>query len=209
MLSAQDALQRLLEGNRRFVSGTSQHAALTSKSRRLELLAGQDPVAVVIGCSDSRVPVETIFDQGLGDLFVIRVAGNILNPPLLGSVEYAVEHLGTRLVIMLGHSQCGAVKATIGEMRRATPDLSPNLGAVVDPIRRIIEPVVAAGPADDRAAVLRAAVHANTLAWTTAMRRESAIIRRLIHGDGLQVIPALYSLETGLVECLEEPPDEA
>ena len=113
MVSARDALALLRDGNRRFVADVRSHDTLPSRARRIELAAGQEPFAVILGCSDSRVPVEIVFDQGLGDLFVIRVAGNIVAPSQIGSVEFAAEQFGTRLVVVLGHSKCGAIEATI------------------------------------------------------------------------------------------------
>jgi carbonic anhydrase len=120
MISAQEAIERLREGNRRFVSGVSSSAILTSQTRRNELAAGQNPFAIILGCSDSRVPAEIVFDQGLGDLFVIRVAGNIVAASQVGSVEFAAARFVTRLVVVLGHSQCGAVLATLEELQRAS-----------------------------------------------------------------------------------------
>ena len=120
MIPAPEALQRLRDGNRRFVSNVRSHESLASEARRAEVAAGQEPFAIILGCSDSRVPAEIVFDQGLGDLFVIRVAGNIVAPSQIGSVEFAAERYGTRLVVVLGHSQCGAILATIDELKRPT-----------------------------------------------------------------------------------------
>src|SRR5262249_8676874 len=111
------ALDRLRDGNRRFASNQPASVFLSSRARRAELVAGQRPFAIVLGCSDSRVPAELVFDQGLGDLFVIRVAGNIVAPSQIGSVEFAVSRFGTPLVVVLGHSQCGAVTATLEELQ--------------------------------------------------------------------------------------------
>src|SRR5271157_2642032 len=113
MISAREALDRLKEGNRRFASDLRSRDLPTGQTRRRELAAGQEPFAIILGCSDSRVPAEIVFDQGLGDLFVIRVAGNIVAPSQIGSVEFAAERFGTRLVVVLGHSSCGAIEAAI------------------------------------------------------------------------------------------------
>src|SRR5438046_3447932 len=113
MMSAQEALERLCEGNRRFVMDVRRRDTLTGQTRRRELAAGQEPFAIVLGCSDSRVPAEIVFDQGLGALFVVRVAGNIVAPSQLGSVEFAVERFGIQLVLVIGHTHCGAVQATV------------------------------------------------------------------------------------------------
>src|SRR5467141_2185819 len=139
MISASEALERLREGNRRFVMDVRSSDMLTSQTRRAELAAGQEPFAIILGCSDSRVPAEIVFDQGLGDLFVIRVAGNIVAPSQVGSVEFAAERYGTRLVVVLGHSQCGAVLATLEELRRPTDIQSRNLRSIVDRIRPSVE----------------------------------------------------------------------
>jgi carbonic anhydrase len=127
MISVREALERLREGNRRFVSDVRGRDTLTSKTRRHELAAGQEPFAIILGCSDSRVPAEIVFDQGLGDLFVIRVAGNIVASSQVGSVEFAAARFGTRLVVVLGHSQCGAVLATLEELQQPTGNQSRNL----------------------------------------------------------------------------------
>ena len=116
MILAREALALLQEGNRRFVSDVSNRDPIASRARRLELAGSQEPFATILGCSDSRVPVEIVFDQGLGDLFVIRVAGNIVAPSLIGSVEFAAEQFGTRLVVVLGHTQCGAIATTLQQL---------------------------------------------------------------------------------------------
>src|SRR5438067_9648001 len=130
MISAREALERLREGNRRFVRGVRSSDLLVSEARRSELAAGQQPFAIVLGCSDSRVPAEIVFDQGLGDLFVIRVAGNIVAPSQVGSVEFAAARYGTRLVVVLGHSECGAILATLEELQQPTSH-SRNLRSIV------------------------------------------------------------------------------
>src|SRR5918995_670956 len=144
MISAREALERLREGNRRFASGVRSNDILAS-TRRSEVAAGQEPFAIVLGCSDSRVPAEIVFDQGLGDLFVIRVAGNIVAPSQVGSVEFAASRFGTRLVVVLGHSQCGAVSATLEELRRPSEEQSRNLQSIVDRIRPSVEAILRAG----------------------------------------------------------------
>ena len=193
-VTAADALQRLRDGNARFAANARGSGSLMSAARRAELAIAQEPFAIVLGCSDSRVPVEIIFDQGPGDLFVIRVAGNIVAPSLIGSVEFAAERFGTRLVVVLGHSSCGAIQATLEELRRPTTNQSPNLKAIVDRIR----PAVSVG--DDEPAAMRA----NILASVSQLRHGSAIIEGLIESNGLVVVGAWYSLDTGVVELLRE-----
>ena len=208
MISATDALDRLRAGNRRFVS--EQHRTRRpGQSRRDELVEGQAPFAIILGCSDSRVPAEIVFDQGLGDLFVIRVAGNVVAPSQIGSVEFAAERFGTRLVVVLGHSTCGAVVATLEELERPTEMRSPNLRSIVDRIRPAVEGLVEAGLGRDREALLHHAVRANTRASVDHLRHGSATLERLIESDGLLVVGAEYSLETGVVDFFGDVPTAA
>ena len=203
MISAREALAQLHEGNRRFVSDMRKGDILASHLRRLELTAGQEPFAVVLGCSDSRVPVEIVFDQGLGDLFVIRVAGNIVAPSLIGSVEFAAEKFGTRLVVVLGHSQCGAILTTLEELQRPTKTQSRNLKSIVDRIRPAVEGLLDTELAHDPDALARLAVRANIRASVNQLRHGSQVIEQLIQKEGLLVLGAEYSLETGLVDFFE------
>src|SRR5690606_17974308 len=145
MLSVDEALERLREGNERFASDVRSSEAVVNGMRRAEVAAAQEPFAIVLGCSDSRVPAEIIFDQGLGDLFVIRVAGNIVAPSQVDSVEFAAERFGTRLVVVLGHSTCGAIRATLEELARPAEARSTRLRSIVDRIRPSIEPVYRTG----------------------------------------------------------------
>jgi len=201
--SALDALERLREGNRRFVSGVRSLDALLAPLRRNELVAGQKPFAVILGCSDSRVPVEIVFDQGVGDLFVIRVAGNIVAPSQIGSVEFAAEQFGTRLVVVLGHTRCGAVEATLEELRRPNASRSQNLRSIVDRIRPGVESLLTTDLARDADALGRQAVRANVRVSANHLRHGSEILEELIRKDGLLVVGAEYSLETGAVEFFD------
>jgi carbonic anhydrase len=205
MIDAPAALQRLREGNQRFASGTS--VLESDPTERAEHLSGQEPFAVILGCSDSRVPAEIVFDQGLGDLFVIRVAGNIVAPSLVGSVEYAAIHLGSRLAVVLGHSGCGAVRATIEQVRHPAAALSPNMAAIIDQIRPSVEPLMAVTTDD----LIGQAVRANIGASAEQLRHGSVALSDLVRDDGLLVIGAHYSLETGIVDfsdgsSVEAPP---
>jgi carbonic anhydrase len=200
MIPAAEALQRLREGNQRFVSERSRSGDGLSSSRRTEVAAGQQPFAIILGCSDSRVPAEIVFDQGLGDLFVIRVAGNIVAPSQVGSVEFAAALYHTRLVVVLGHSQCGAVIATLEELQRPSENQSRNLRAIVDRVRPSVETLLATELRKDREALLRHAVRANIRASVDHLSHGSEVLEQLIHKDGLQVVGAEYSLETGVVE---------
>ena len=206
-ISANAAVERLQEGNRRFASGVASVETLTSRTRRDELVAGQEPFAIVLGCSDSRVPAEIVFDQGLGDLFVIRVAGNIVAPSQVASVEFAAERFGTRLVVVLGHSNCGAILATLEELRRPTESRTQNLRSIVDRVRPSVEPLLATELRENREALVRQSVRANIRASASQLRHGSRILEQLILADGLLVVGAEYSLETGDVEFFDGLPE--
>jgi carbonic anhydrase len=209
MIAAHEALARLREGNRRFAAGLRTGDALTGHARRRELTSGQEPFAIVLGCSDSRVPAEIIFDQGLGDLFVIRVAGNIVAPSQVGSVEFAASRFGTRLVVVLGHSGCGAVLATLEELQRPSGDRSQNLTSIVDRIRPSVEALLAAGGERDRDGLVHQAVRANIRVSAKHLRQGSDVLEALIEREGLVVVGAEYSLETGLVDFFDGVPGQA
>src|SRR5215472_9068903 len=202
MLSASDALLRLGEGNRRFASNTPATTAL-SLARRDELIGRQEPFAIVLGCSDARVPAEIVFDQGLGDLFVIRVAGNVVAPSGVGSVEFAVERFGVQLVVVLGHTRCGAIDATLEVLARPDQSQSRGLRSIVDRVRPAIEGLVAAGSGRDRAQVVQEAVRANIRASVNQLRHGSEILERLVLADRLQVKGAEYALDSGEVTFLD------
>lgn len=210
MIPAREALERLQEGNRRFVSNVRSHDSLASEARRAEVVAGQQPFAIVLGCSDSRVPAEIVFDQGLGDLFVIRVAGNIVAPSQVGSVEFAAGLYGTRLVVVLGHSQCGAILATIDQLTRppqgadATANHSRNVQSIVNRVRPSVEPLLTQyGPHADSDALIREAVRANVRSSASQLRHGSDVLEQLIADNGLAIVGAEYSLETGVVEFFD------
>jgi carbonic anhydrase len=206
VISATEALERLREGNRRFVAGVRSLQTLLSETRRDELVSGQEPFAVILGCSDSRVPVEIVFDQGLGHLFVIRVAGNVVAASQIGSVEFAAERFGTRLVVVLGHSRCGAVQATLEELQRPGEKQSRHLRSIVDRIRPAVEGLLATGIRNDPEALMRQAVRANVRVAANSLRHGSEVLEKLIETDGLLVVGAEYSLETGAVDFFDAPP---
>lgn len=203
-VSAPEALAKLREGNARFAANARGTGTLITAARRAKLTAAQEPFAIVLGCSDSRVPVELVFNQGPGDLFVIRVAGNIVAPSLVGSVEFAADRFGTRLVVVLGHSSCGAIAATIEELHRPAPNQSPNQRDIVDRIRPGVEKIVARYETEGALAVEHAVMTANVHASVDQLRRGSSVIENLIANDGLVVTGAWYSLETGRVEFLDD-----
>lgn len=205
MISASDALQRLREGNQRFADHVRAADEYIGHLRRPELRQEQHPIAIVLGCSDARVPAETIFDQGVGDLFVIRVAGNIVAPSQVGSVEFAAEAFGTRLVVVLGHTQCGAIKATIDELKRPSESQSRNLRAIVDRVRPSVETLLHTDLRFDPTALAREAVRANVRASVDHLRHGSQVLEQLINEQGLMVVGAEYAIETGEVDFFEVP----
>lgn len=206
MITALESLARLRAGNARFASNVRGIESFLSQERRAALADGQAPHAVVLGCSDSRVPVEIVFDQGLGDLFVIRVAGNIVAPSLVGSVEYAAEFFGTRLVVVLGHSRCGAVNATVDELQRPAENQSPNLRSIVDRVRPSVAALLSTDLRHDREALVEQAVRANVRASADHLRHGSALLEQHIARDGLLVVGAEYFVETGLVDFFDGVP---
>lgn len=206
MIPPLEALERLREGNLRFASGVRSLETVLNQAQRGALASGQAPFAVILGCSDSRVPVEIVFDQGLGDLFVIRVAGNIVAPSHIGSVEFAVEKFGTRLMVVLGHSDCGAVSATVEELQRPSESRSPGLRDIVDRVRPAVEGLLKTDLHDRHDALLREAVRANIRASADHLRHGSKVLEELFRRDGLLVVGAEYSLETGVVDFFDGMP---
>lgn len=203
MISAHEALKRLQEGNRRFVTEARSSETLTSQARRNELAGGQEPFAIILGCSDSRVPAEIVFDQGLGDLFVIRVAGNIVAESQVGSVEFAAAQYGTGLVVVLGHSQCGAILATLEQLQQQTGHQSRNLRSIVDRIRPSVEALLATDLRNDPEALVHQAVRANIRESTNHLRHGSEVLEQMIKNEALVVVGAEYSLETGIVDFFD------
>lgn len=203
-IQAPEALKRLREGNLRFVASVNRSAHTLLTTLPVALTGEQQqPFAIVLGCSDSRVPAEIIFNQGLGELFVIRVAGNIVAPSQVGSVEFAASRYGTRLVVVLGHSQCGAVLATIDALRQAAAVESRNVGSIVGRIRASVEPLMRTELRDDPDALTRAAVRSNVRVSVDHLRHGSAVLERLSSEGGLMIVGAEYSLETGIVDFFD------
>lgn len=209
MLTGQEALAALMTGNQRYVAGQSNIEEAIGKERRAELVAGQAPFAIILGCSDSRVPAEIIFDQGLGDLFVIRVAGNVVAPSQIGSVEFAAEAFGTRLVVVLGHSMCGAVTATLQQLEQPTEGRSLNLRSIVDRIEPAVATLMETDLRNDPNALLHHAIRANVRASASHLRSGSVILENLCQNDGLLIVGAEYSLETGQVDFFDTPATSA
>src|SRR5881227_1552442 len=221
IVSPAEAIPRLKEGNGRYTGGNQQHphesiedrryiatnsyenagmtflgmTAAQAAGRRAELTKSQHPFAIVVSCSDSRVPPELVFDQGLGDLFVLRVAGNVIDDHSLGSIEYAVDHLAVRLVVVLGHQRCGAVKAA-----KETIAAKTEAPAHIQSLVRAIQPAVEATVKDD----LEATVEANVKNVTQALRLSTPILKPKVDSGELKVVGAYYSLDTGSVTFLDE-----
>src|SRR6266699_1244083 len=187
-----EAISKLKEGNGRYTSGNLQHPGQTSE-RRAELAKTQHPFATILSCSDSRVPPEIVFDQGLGDLFIVRVAGNVINDEGLGSVEYSVDHLGTRLILVLGHQNCGAVKAA-----RETIAAKGKAPGHIESLVTAIKPAVEATAKDD----LDTTVKANVKNVVQALRSSTPILKAEVDSGKIQVIGGYYSLDTGAVTFL-------
>lgn len=202
MVPADEALKRLQEGNLRFAASLRGSDAPLA-ARRPELKRVQEPVAIILGCSDARVPAEIVFDQGLGDLFVIRVAGNIVAPSQVGSVEFAADRFGTRLVVVLGHSECGAILATLEELQRPTENQSRNLQSIVDRVRPSVASLLETDLRRDLDSLVHHAVRANIRASVDHLRHGSQVLEQLIQSAGLRVVGAEYSLETGVVEFFD------
>ncbi|MDC0575951.1 carbonic anhydrase [Nitrosomonadaceae bacterium] len=203
MISAEEALRRLRKGNKRFVSDSSVFNKISHKSRHHSLTEDQDPFAIILGCSDSRAPSEIIFDQGLGDLFVIRVAGNIVAPSQIGSIEFAVEKFGTRLVVVMGHSRCGAILATLEGLGQPLEGQSRSLRSIVDRIRPSL---ISLDIDQNPETLLQQAVHANIHSSVHQLQHESNILKNLVKKGNLLVLGAEYSLETGIVNFFDELP---
>lgn len=203
MITASEALKRLQEGNQRFVDGVRSVDNFAKQMQRSDFVEGQAPFAIILGCSDSRVPAEIVFDQGLGDLFVIRVAGNVVAPSQIGSVEFSAEQFGTPLVVVLGHSGCGAVKATLSELASPTKGTSTNLLSIVNRIRPTVEPLYETELKDKPEQLLDAAIRANILAAANHLRHGSVMLEELVQQNKLTIVGAEYSLETGIVDFFD------
>jgi len=204
MISAREALAALREGNQRFVSDQRREEG-DNTARRRALASLQEPIAIILGCSDARVPAELVFDQGLGDLFVIRVAGNIVAPSQVGSVEFAAEAFSTRLVVVLGHTNCGAIHATLQQLARPWREQSRNLSSIVDRIRPAVEDLLSAAP-HDTAELEHRAVRANIRMSANHLRHGSGVLEELIRTDGLLVVGAEYSVDSGVVDFFDGVP---
>ncbi|APR70889.1 MULTISPECIES: carbonic anhydrase [Acinetobacter] len=199
MLTAKETLERLKAGNARFVKGEATQQKLLTHQERAEMASEQNPFAIILGCSDSRVPAEMVFDQGLGDLFVIRVAGNIVAPSQVGSVEFAAERYDCAVVVVLGHSHCGAIQATIDTLKNPDQPPSSNLMSIVNRVRPSVEILMQTELKDDLKKLCAHAVRSNVFASVNQLRHGSAVLESLIEKGKMIVVGAEYSLETGEV----------
>jgi carbonic anhydrase len=197
-MNADQALEALIAGNKQFVKTSSQGKELQTKVEDAKLNE-QKPFAIVLGCSDSRVPAELVFDQGFGDLFVIRVAGNIVAPSQIGSVEFACQQFGTQLVVVLGHSKCGAIAATVDALLSDTEEMSPNIGAIVDRVTPAVLPIIEECSGGDRDELLQKSMRANVEQSVRMLRMRSRILRGLVNRHQLRIVGAEFCIETGEV----------
>ena len=199
-ITAQEALQKLKDGNLRFVGGKHRHTG-DSLADVKNLASGQKPYAIILTCSDSRVPPELLFDTGIGELFVIRVAGNVTDPIILGSIEYAAEHLGTPLIMILGHERCGAVKATVAANGKA----EGNIGSIVTAIQPALKQTIEAGKVTEKESTefVEAVADANIALVKAAMSKQSEVLNHLVAGDKLKIVTAKYHIDHGEVAILE------
>lgn len=203
-LSPGQAIERLAAGNRRFLDGTATSIARAWSREQAE--SSQRPFAIVLGCSDSRTPIEILFDQGFGELFVVRIAGNIVAPSVVGSIEFAASQFGTRLVVVMGHTRCGAVAAAVHAIQTGTGSQSKNIRSITDRITPHIEGLVRPDDSDN---VIREAVRANARASADHLRHGSQILEELVMSRRLAVVSAEYDLETGVVEFLDRLPADS
>lgn len=190
-LSANDALVKLKQGNEHFVQMHLKHPN-TTKARRTELTKAQHPFAIVVTCSDSRVPAELVFDQGLGDIFVIRNAGNVLDEHVIGSIEYAVEHLGVKLVVIMGHESCGAVAATMKDAKGSK---------FIESIKKSIQPALIQAKKENNESAENVTKD-NAILGASCALKQSEVLEEAIEKEGVKIIPAYYHLDTGKVEFL-------
>jgi carbonic anhydrase len=203
MISAKEALRRLRDGNLRFVANDCLGDAAISQARRTEATQGQSPFAIILGCSDARVPAELVFDQGIGDLFVIRVAGNIVAPSLIGSVEFAASSFNTPLVVVLGHTNCGAIYTTLKELLNPGQTGSENLKSIVNRVRPSVEGLLKTDLRHNHEKLIASAVRSNVLASVNQLRNGSKILEDLLSTQDFLIVGAEYNLETGMVDFFE------
>lgn len=197
-MTADKALQKLMEGNQRYVAYQMKGQQLCDAATRQALIKGQKPYATILCCSDSRVPPEVVFDQGLGEIFVVRVAGNILDPIVLGSIEYAAEHLETPIVMVLGHSRCGAVTAAVTEGKA-----EGNIGTILETLAPVVTAAREEAKGKGQAEIVEAAADRNVRLVCRALTSQSKIIKHLVEEGKLKIVGAKYDIEDGRVSLFD------
>lgn len=205
-LTALEALKQLQEGNKRFTQDINGNDIEMNAAQRTELVEKQEPAAIILGCADARVPAEIVFDVNLGDLFVVRVAGNIVTPTQIGSIEYAVHNLGTRLIVVLGHSSCGAVAATVDSVVSSSPAPSPGLDSLISKITPAVKTIMSSNDGIDTSDLIAKSVKENVSNSVKELQNDSDILKDVIQNDGLLVVGAEYDLATGAVNFFENMP---
>lgn len=216
MLAPEEAYRRLVAGNMRYVNRDQKIIECTNAARQADVAQGQAPFAIVLSCADSRVPPEIVFDQGLGDLFVVRVAGNIIAPELLGSIEFAVSEFGTQLVVVLGHTKCGAVSATLAHLASSHSPISPNLSAILDGVSPSIMRLTGQlgvqrteyGSTESIVQIMPAAIRANVAASVSGLVAQSEVLAGAVSEGKLAIIGAEYDMESGVVDFFESVPSD-
>ena len=202
MISAQDALKNLREGNARFASASQDHDSPEEGRHYFKAVDRQEPFAIILGCSDSRVPPEVVFDQGIGELFVVRVAGNIVTPTQIGSIEFAVKKFDTRLVVVLGHTMCGAIQATLEDLQTPMEPGSGNLPDIVNCIKPSVEAMLKNDLQEGPESLQRQAMRNNVLNSVHQLQQQSTLLRNQIDHEGLKIIGAEYCVSSGAVDFL-------
>jgi carbonic anhydrase len=197
-IGADEALKKLMDGNASYVSNRLTLQSSSGAETRRALAKGQQPYAIILSCSDSRVPPEIIFDKGLGEIFVVRVAGNVPDPIIIGSVEYAVEHLGSPLIMVLGHGRCGAVQAAV----EAGHEQQGNIGAIINKILPAVRQAEKKTGSADKSRLVETAVEMNAQLTAKALTEQSSLIRSLVDSGKLKIVAAKYDLDDGTVKLL-------
>nr|WP_281416775.1 carbonic anhydrase [Geoanaerobacter pelophilus] len=198
-MSADEALKSLISGNERYVANQMTGQKLCDLPTRQGLAKGQNPYAIILSCSDSRVPPEIIFDKGLGEIFVVRVAGNIPDPVVLGSIEYAAEHLGSPLVMVLGHERCGAVTAAVDA--KGKPE--GNIGAIISKITPAVKQAKKEAAGKPKAELVETAIDDNVKLVSAALTKQSKVIKHLVDAGKIKIVSAKYDLDDGKVTVLK------
>ena len=198
------ALEKLKAGNQRYVEASRNNTGLNTEFDLHNHTGSQTPFAIILGCSDSRVPAELVFNSGLGELFIVRVAGNIADPTQMGSIEFACQQFGSKLIVVLGHSRCGAVNATLGALTSPPQPISPNLASIVDRVAPAVLPLVQQDGTGDQSEIAAKAVRANVEYSVQNLTTRSDVLKSLVENEEVKIVGAEYSLDTGRVEFYDD-----